>query len=197
VKVKLDKVYPVAASANAAWQFLQDIKAVASCMPGAEIIEQSDETHFKGMVKVKIGPAVAAFKGDIEVQGIDAEKKELILFGKGADTKGTSSVSMLLTASIREIENGQCELIGQSEVTVNGKMASFGGRMMDSISDRILQQFADNFANNVVAMGEGSDAEAAAAKVAETPKELNGLAIVWQFIVDYLNKLFNREPKQS
>jgi carbon monoxide dehydrogenase subunit G len=197
VKVKLDKVYPVAASANAAWQFLQDIKAVASCMPGAEIIEQSDETHFKGMVKVKIGPAVAAFKGDIEVQGIDAEKKELILFGKGADTRGTSSVSMLLTASIREIENGQCELIGQSEVTVNGKMASFGGRMMDSISDRILQQFADNFANNVVAMGEGSDAEAAAAKVAETPKELNGLAIVWQFIVDYLNKLFNREPKQS
>jgi len=197
VKVSLDKVYPVAASVDAAWAFLQDIKSVASCMPGAEITEQSDETHFKGMVKVKIGPATASFKGDIEVQDIDAEKKQLILLGKGADTKGTSSASMLLTASIRETANGQCELAGQSEVTVNGKMASFGGRMMDAISERILQQFADNFANNVIAMGQGSEAETAATKVAEAPKELNGLAIVWHLIADFFNKLFGRESKQS
>jgi carbon monoxide dehydrogenase subunit G len=197
VKVELDKVYPIAASANAGWQILQDIEAVASCMPGAEITERSDETHFKGRIKVKIGPAVAAFKGDIEVRGMVTEKRELTLFGKGADTKGTSSASMLLTATIRETANGQCELIGKSEVTVNGKMASFGGRMMDSISDRILQQFADNFANKVIALGEGSDAEAAAAKVAEAPKELNGLAIVWHFILDFCNKLFGRESKQS
>jgi carbon monoxide dehydrogenase subunit G len=197
VKVELNKIFPVAASANTAWIFLQDIKSVASCMPGAEITEQSDETHFKGMVKVKVGPAVAAFKGDIEVKGIDTEKKELVLLGKGSDTKGTSSARMLLTATIRETADGHCELIGQSEITVNGKMASFGGRMMDSISQRILQQFADNFANNVIAMGEGSDAETAAAKVADAPKELNGLAIVWNLIADFFKKLFSRESKQS
>ena len=197
MKVELDKIYPVAASADAAWKFLQDIKAVASCMPGAEITEQSDDTHFKGMVRVKVGPAAAAFKGDIEVQGIDAEKRELILLGKGADTKGSSSASMLLTASIRETENGHCELAGQAEVTVNGKMASFGGRMLDSISERILQQFADNFSNNVIAMCEGADAEAAAVKVAEAPKELNGLALVWQLIASFFNKLFSRDSKQS
>ena len=197
MKVTLDKTYPVAASANAAWEFLQDIKSVASCMPGAEITEQSDETHFRGMIKVKIGPAAAAFKGDIEVKNIDADKRELILLGKGSDTKGSSSASMLLTASIREAANHQCELVGHSEVSVNGKMASFGGRLMDSISERILAQFADNFANNVIARGEGSDAEAAAARVAETPKELNGLIVVWHFIADFFNKLFSRESKQS
>ena len=197
MKVSLDKVYPVAASVDAAWAFLQDIKSVASCMPGAEITEQSDETHFKGMIKVKVGPAVASFKGEIEVQDIDAEKKQLILLGKGADTKGTSSASMLLTASIRETENGQCELAGQSEVTVNGKMASFGGRMMDSISERILQQFADNFANNVIALGEGSEAKAAATKVAEAPKELNSLAIMWHLIAGFFSKMFGRESNQS
>ena len=192
VIVELDKSYPVAASASSAWEFLQDIRAVASCMPGAEITEQVDDSHFKGMVKVKVGPAVAAFRGDIEVQGIDTEKKELKLLGKGADTRGTSSVSMLLTASIRETENGQCELVGHSKVTVNGKMASFGGRMMDSISQRILQQFADNFSDNVIAMGGGSDAEAAAARVDEAPKELNGLAIVWHLITGFFSKLFSR-----
>jgi carbon monoxide dehydrogenase subunit G len=197
VKVELDKSYPVAASANAAWKFLQDIRAVASCMPGAEITEQIDDSHFKGMVKVKVGPAVASFKGDIEVESIDKDKRELVLLGKGADSRGTSSASMRLTASIRETGNGQCELLGRSEVTVNGKMASFGGRMMDSISDRILQQFADNFANNVIALGEGSEAEAAAAKVAEAPKELNGIAMVLQLIADFFKKLFSRETRQS
>ena len=195
--VELDKSYPVAASASSAWEFLQDIRAVASCMPGAEITEQVDDSHFKGRVKIKIGPAVAAFKGDIEVEDIDTEKKELILLGKGADTKGSSSVSMRLCASIRDTGDGQCELIGRSEITVNGKMASFGGRMMNAISDKILQQFADNFTNNVIAMGEGSDAEEAAAKVAEAPKELNGVAMVLQLIADFIKKLFSRESKQS
>ena len=197
MKVTIDKSYAVAASADAAWKFLQNIKAVASCMPGAEITEQSDDSHFKGRVKVKIGPAVAAFKGDIEVEDIDTEKKELILLGKGADTKGSSSVSMRLCASIRDTGDGQCELNGRSEITVNGKMASFGGRMMNAISDKILQQFADNFTNNVIAMGEGSDAEEAAAKVAEAPKELNGVAMVLQLIADFIKKLFSRESKQS
>ena len=197
MKVQIDKTYPVAASADAAWNFLQNIKSVAACMPGAEITEQSDETHFKGMVKVKVGPAVAAFKGDIEVQVIDSVKKELVLLGKGADTKGTSSASMLLTASIREAADGQCELVGKSEVTVNGKMASFGGRMMNSISERILQQFADNFSNNVIALGAGADAPAAAVRVAEAPREINGLALVWHFVTDFFNKLFSRNSKQS
>ena len=197
MKVKLDKTYPVAASASAAWYLLQDIKSVAACMPGAEITEQSDETHFKGKVKVKVGPVTSAFNGDIEVQGIDADKKELKLLGKGADTKGTSSASMLLRASIRDTVDGQCELMGEAEVTVNGKLASFGGRMLDSISDQILQQFADNFANNVIAMGEGADAEVAAARVADAPKELNGLAMIWHLITGFLNKLFGRESKQS
>jgi len=196
VIVELNESYPVAASANAAWKFLQDIRGVASCMPGAEITEQIDDSHFKGMVKIKVGPAVAAFKGDIEVQGIDTEKKELKLLGKGADTKGTSSASMLLTVSVRETANGQCELVGHSKITINGKLASFGGRMMDSISQRLLQQFADNFSNNVIAMGEGSDAQAAAAKVAEAPKELNGLAIIWHLITGFFSKLFGGESKQ-
>jgi carbon monoxide dehydrogenase subunit G len=197
VKVEINKTYPVGASADAAWNFLQDIRAVASCMPGAEITEQTDDSHFKGLVKIKVGPAVASFKGDIEVESIDLDKRELVLLGKGSDTRGTSSASMRLSASIRETGNGQCELLGRSEVTVNGKMASFGGRMMDSISDRILQQFADNFANNVIALGEGSEAEEAAAKVAEAPKELNGVAVVLQVIADFFKKLFSRETRQS
>jgi carbon monoxide dehydrogenase subunit G len=192
VKVEIDKTYAVAAPAAQAWALLQDIESVAACMPGAEITERVDDTHFKGLVKVKVGPASAAFKGDIEVQGSDAGKRELTLLGKGSDTKGSSSASMLLTATIDDAGDGASELHGLAEVTVNGKMASFGGRMMDSIADRILQQFADNFSDRALAMGAGSEAEAAAARVDEKPAELDGLALLWQVIAGFFKRLLGR-----
>jgi len=88
-------------------------------------------------------------------------------------------------------------LIGQSDITVNGKMASFGGRMMDSVSNRILQQFADNFAAGVIAMCAGSGAETAAAETVQAPEELNGLAFAWHVLVDFVKGLFSRESKQA
>lgn len=146
MQVKLEKQYTIAASTEAAWQVLRDVKLLASCMPGAEITEQIDDAHYKGHVKVKVGPATAAFGGEIEILSFDEAGKSVRLMGKGADKSG-SSASMDLTASIRPGESdGQCLLLGNSDVIVNGKFAQFGGRMMTSVSDMILEQFADNFA---------------------------------------------------
>jgi len=190
MKVNLEKVFPIDGPADNAWRLLQDIPEMASCMPGAEITEQVDESNYKGKVKVKIGPATAAFNGDIEIRNIDAEQCQLTMIGKGSDVKGTSTATMELTATIRDAGGGKCELVGVSEVTVTGKMASFGGRMMTQVSDQILKQFAANFSNKVVAMGSGSAAEEAAAKAAEQPKEINGLALTWSIIVGFFKSLF-------
>ena len=89
MEVKLDKRYPITATPEQAWAVLADIRAVAGCMPGAQITEQLDDTHFKGTVKSKIGPAVMSFGGDIELQGLDAAARSLQLMAKGADKAGS------------------------------------------------------------------------------------------------------------
>ena len=76
---------------------------------------------------------------------------------------------------------------------MTGKAASLGGRMMTQVADQILNQFGKNFANNVMAMGEGEDAEEAREELAEQPKELNGLAFAWSVIVGFLRSLFGRK----
>jgi len=190
MKVEINKVFSIDASSSNAWKFLQDIPGVAGCMPGAEITEQVDDSNYKGAVKVKVGPATMAFKGVITVQGTDADKREMKMQGKGQDVKGTSSATMDLTASVRETEAGKCEVVGIAEVTVTGKMASLGGRMMNQVADQILDQFGANFVNNVIAMGEGAVAEEAAAKAAEQPKELNGLAFAWGLLMGFFRSLF-------
>jgi hypothetical protein len=97
-------------------------------------------------VKVKVGPASANFGGDIELKGVDAAAYQIQMLGKGAD-KGGSSASMDLTASLIVVDATSCKLVGKAEVTVTGKFAQFGGRMMNSVSDMILGQFAQNFSN--------------------------------------------------
>ena len=145
MEVKLEKRYPLAVDAKQAWQVLRDVKATAECMPGAAITAQTDATHYKGSVKVKVGPANAAFAGDIEVLGLDEASKTLQLLGKGAD-RGGSSASMDLTATVAPGDlPGTSVLVGHAAVIVNGKFAQFGGRLMVQVSDMLLAQFADNF----------------------------------------------------
>ena len=192
MKVELDKAFKIAAPASAAWQFLQQIEAVAACMPGAEITERIDAHNYKGKVKSKIGPATMAFDGAIEIKGIDPEKRELRLRGSGQDTKGTSSASMDLTAWVVDGAEAGCELKGQAEVSGNGKVASLGGRMMNQVADQILNQFGKNFADNVLAAGSDEQAEEARAQLAAKPKELNALALAWSVLLGLLKRLFKK-----
>lgn len=189
MQVRLEKTFPIDAPADVTWKLLQDIKSVAECVPGAQITERVDDTHYKGQVGVRLGPAAATFKGTIEIKGVDAGMRRIQLLGKGSDVTGASAASMDLTAQVRQAADGKCEVVGVSEVTVSGKMANFGGRMMTQVSDQILKQFGANFADRVLAMGEGAAAVEASARVAEQPKELSALALIWQLVVGFFKNL--------
>lgn len=197
MQVTLDKVFPLACNADVAWRLLQDIEAVAQCMPGARITERVDHNNYLGTVAVRLGPASLSFKGTITVVSVDADTRSLHLTGKGTDTAGTSGASMDLVATIRA-DGKQCELAGSSTITMNGKAAAFGGRMMDAVSEQILKQFAANFAQKVQALPAQRDGSAQA-PVADTrqaaePQALNGLALLWAIVADGLRRLFGRKP---
>lgn len=196
MEVILDKQYPVAAGVDAAWSVLSNMHELATCMPGAQITEEIDASHYKGSVRVKVGPAVAAFAGTIEVLSLDPANRSMKMMGKGAD-KGGSSASMELTAKLVPAENGHSTFEGHAEVIVNGKFAQFGGRMMSSVSDMILAQFAEVFSQKALAAqgasapaGEGAAPSAAPA----VAKEFNALGLVWALIKNFFAGLFGRKP---
>lgn len=206
MEVVLDKTYPVAAGLDAGWAILSNMHELATCMPGAQITEEIDATHYKGSVRVKVGPAVAAFAGTIEILALDAPTRTLKMMGKGADKSG-SSASMELTASLVAADNGHSTLVGHAEVIVNGKFAQFGGRMMTSVADMILLQFADVFSQKAQALQAASapvpagpaapDAAPVAAPVSApmVAKEFNALGLVWALIRDFFAGLLGRKPR--
>jgi carbon monoxide dehydrogenase subunit G len=204
LKVTLDRTFPMPASADATWATLADIEAVASCMPGATITERVDDRHYKGSVKLKVGPAQLTFRGDIEVKEQDPASRALRLVAKGTDTSGTSAASLDLMARVEAAEGDRCNLVGHSEATVSGKAATFGGRLMDAVADQILKQFAANFAARVEARSPppappapetAAMAEPAASPPSAPPpaKPLNAFALLWAVIRDWWRGLFARK----
>ncbi len=200
MKVQLDKTFPMPSSPEIAWKFLQDVEAVAACMPGAKLTEKVDENRHKGTVTVKIGPATMSFRGEVEVQDIDPTTQSLRLIGKGTDSTGNSGVSMNLLARIDAVDGGLSELVGSSEVSMSGRAAAFGGRMMDAVADKILLQFADNFAAEVAALQnpgssdvDAADGEPTLVAPATRATELNALALGWAVFKDWLRGLFTKK----
>jgi carbon monoxide dehydrogenase subunit G len=200
MEVKLDKRYPLDVDPARAWTILQDLKAVASCMPGAELSEQLSETSYKGGVKVKVGPAVAQFGGTVDVVEKDAAARKMVLRGKGAD-KGGSSASMDLVAVIEADPANPAHAIlhGDASVIVNGKFAQFGGRMMVQVSEMILVQFVENFRQAALALPAPAGAAAPTSSAPATPSaapavasEINGLAIAWALIRNWWLGLFGK-----
>jgi uncharacterized protein len=194
MKVQLSRSFPLPAPADAAWAALQDIAAVASCMPGAKITERVDDAHYKGTVAVKVGPASLSFRGEIEVKAVDAPSRTLRLSAKGTDTTGSSAASMDLTARIDALDAKSCNLAGESEVSMSGKAAAFGSRLMGPVSDQVLTQFAANFAARLQAMpAQNAPAQAqAAAAPAPEARPLNALSVMWAIVKGWLRSVFGR-----
>ena len=186
MNVVIEKVFPMPCSADTAWLFLQNIEGVGNCMPGAKITERVDEHNHKGTVTVKVGPATMSFRGNIELKEVDQATRTLHLIGKGSDTTGTSGASMDLVAIVKATGT-TCELVGKSEVAMTGKAAAFGGRMMNTVAEQILKQFAANFALQVEALQ--------AKQVAPVPvqTELNGLSLAWAVVRDWFRGIFSRK----
>jgi len=200
MNVRIEKDFPVPASADVAWLLLQDIQSVASCMPGASITERVDASHYKGLVAVKFGPASMSFRGEVEVKSIDPASHTLRLIGKGIDGTGGSGASMDLTARVEAVNGTSCKLVGNSEVSVSGRAAAFGGRMMNSVSDQVLNQFAANFAARAQSLQSPTTpavADGANPVVAQrmesspAPAQLNALALAWSIVKDWLRALFS------
>ncbi|HXL82700.1 MAG TPA: SRPBCC family protein [Casimicrobiaceae bacterium] len=206
MKVRLERTFAMPASPELTWALLQDIEAVAECMPGAAITERIDAQHYKGTVALKVGPASLKFRGEIEVKELDAAARTLRLLAKGTDTSGSSAASMDLTARVEAADGGLSRLVGQSEASVSGKVAAFAARMMEALADQILKQFAANFAARLAAQQPASPqppapagaaapgAAGAVAAAAPQRQELNGIALLWTVLKDWLRGLFAKKP---
>jgi len=178
--IRIEKSFQVEGPVEVVWVFLSDIRKVGSCVPGAQITEQVDESHYKGTISVKVGPAVTDFKGQVEIVRLDSQEHVLEMVAKGQDVRGKGSASMKMTGSLRALPDGSTEVKSISEVSVMGILAQMGGRVINEVSNIMFQKFAKNFQEKLE-----QEIESGAIGESETgvgPKPINAVSVAFSAI---------------
>jgi carbon monoxide dehydrogenase subunit G len=142
-----------------AWAVLTDVERIAPCMPGAELTEVDGDTYH-GLVKVKVGPITAQYKGTASFMEKDETAHRAVLKAAGRDTRGQGNASATVTAVMTE--QGAGTRVGiTTDMTVSGRVAQFGRGVMADVTAKLLQQFVGNLETNVLAPdGKGEAASA-------------------------------------
>jgi hypothetical protein len=150
-----------------AWRILTDVERIAPCLPGAQLQEIEGETY-RGVVKVKVGPIQAQFKGQASFVERDDVSHRVVLKGEGRDTTGKGNASALITAELNSLSATSTTVKVTTDLAITGKVAQFGRGAMADISDKLLAQFVDNL-NTLI--GEQQSAPVASPTPAATPSE--------------------------
>ncbi|MEO0339661.1 MAG: SRPBCC family protein [Bacteroidota bacterium] len=145
------------------WASLANPEEIVTCVPGAAITEKVDDRNYKGEVVTKFGPIKAAYAGDIEIVELDEVNRKMVLKGRGLDSKGKGSADMIMNGTLSEAD-GKTHVNFSMDITIIGMLAQFGSRLINDVSDQLLNQFVDNFRDKLAA-------EAPAAPAASTAEE--------------------------
>src|SRR3954462_9497387 len=82
-----------------AWAVLTDVERIAPCLPGAQLQEvEGDE--YRGVVKVKVGPITAQYKGAATFVERDEPNGKVVLRAEGRDTRGQGNANATITATL-------------------------------------------------------------------------------------------------
>jgi|TARA_B100000959_G_scaffold156658_1_gene164281 hypothetical protein len=173
--VELNNEFEVDAPVGQVWAVLTDVERIAPCLPGAQLQEiEGDE--FRGIVKIKVGPITAQYKGAASFVERDDASYRAVLRAEGRDTRGAGNAAADITAQLEETEGGTKVAVA-TDLKVTGKVAQFGRGVMADVSRKLMSQFADNL-SGLISDDAPEAADEVVQHVIEVPDEVERVRVV-------------------
>ena len=131
------------ADRQAVYDKLNDPEVLKACIPGCQSLDKTEAGGFSAVVKLKVGPVSATFKGSVELLDLDPPNGYRIA-GQGEGgvagfAKGGAKVSLT------DAEGGGTVLRYDVEANVGGKIAQLGARLIDGVAKKNADAFFANF----------------------------------------------------
>jgi carbon monoxide dehydrogenase subunit G len=167
--VELNNEFEVDRPIDETWVVLTDVERIAPCLPGAQL-EEIEGDEYRGVVKIKVGPITAQYKGKATFVEKDEAARRAVLRAEGRDSRGQGNASALITAQLTENGSGGTNVTVNTDLTVTGKVAQFGRGVMAEVSEKLLRQFVTNLEARVLSEdGSGTPRAAAAPPAPAAP----------------------------
>ncbi len=165
--MELSNDIEVNAPVEEVWAAFNDVERIAPCLPGAQLQEIEGE-EFRGIVKVKVGPITAQYKGKATFEERDKDNWRVVIKGDGRDTRGAGNASALITATLDPVSDAVTKVNVNTDLTITGKVAQFGRGAIADVSTKLMGQFADNLETLLEEGGGETAAEPAPEPVSAT-----------------------------
>ena len=140
--MKLNGSQVIAADRMAVWNALNDAEVLKRCISGCEEMNRTSPTQYDAIVKQKIGPVSATFKGEVTLSDV-REGESLTLQGEGkGGVAGMAKGGAVVT--LTDVEGGTL-LSYDADASVAGKLAQLGSRLIDGVAQKMANGFFESF----------------------------------------------------
>lgn len=191
--MRFQNSFTVPAPPEEAWKILLDVSRVAPCVPGAELTEIVDPTHFKGKARVKIGPIELAFSGQAEFAEIDNKNRKARLIAKGNDVKGRGNASATIDFELVPEGEGS-RVTASTDLNMIGAVAQYGRGVgiMNGVANHITATFAHNLKELLARESTGAKPAADAPSIPRKAASISALALAAALLRGIFDRLFGR-----
>ena len=143
--MKLTGSYKLNVKKEVVWKALNDPEILKKCIPGCEVFEKESNTVFNVTATNQIGPMNATFSGKLSLSNIQ-ENRSYKLSGEGQSSVGFANG--IADVKLTE-ENGLTILNYEVDITVGGKVAQLGSRLINGIAKKMSDYFFGQFSDFV------------------------------------------------
>lgn len=140
------------------WKVLLDIESLAPCLPGAQLQEVEGE-EYRGIVKVKVGPITAQYKGAAKLAEVDEASRRIVIDASGRDTRGQGNAKATIVVTMKP-EGAGTAVDVVTDLAITGKVAQFGRGVLADVSSKLMGQFVENLERDVLGAGGGDTSHA-------------------------------------
>src|SRR4051794_28088996 len=139
--VELDHHFSTGKDTAYNWAAIRDLDRIVPCVEGGKVIERESDEKAKAEIKVKMGAMSMTFRGTVEVVERDENTKSAVLAGRSKDVGGQGYAN----ADVRfTVNDGGGDI--NTKATINGKAASMGEGVVQSVLDALIKDFTNRLA---------------------------------------------------
>jgi carbon monoxide dehydrogenase subunit G len=153
--MEINDSFRVSTPIDATWKVMLDIEGIAPCLPGAQL-QEIDGDEFRGVVKVKVGPITAQYKGTAKLAEVDEVNRRIVIDASGRDTRGQGNAKATIVVTMAA-EGGGTKVDVATDLAITGKVAQFGRGVLADVSSKLMGQFVENVERDVLSTAGGGD----------------------------------------
>jgi carbon monoxide dehydrogenase subunit G len=133
--------FDVARPRDAVWQFVRDIPAVLSCIPGCKSATAEGEGRYAIVFTERVGPFKVEFHLNADVTEPEPGRR-LEAKGSGKDVLLGSTMQLKIAVALDDTAGGGTRVSIDTDLNVLGKLATLGFGIMQRKAQESMNQFA-------------------------------------------------------